>query len=303
MNISLNAHNITDHVIAHADRKLADARLFRIYTGLVRHLHDFAREVRLTEPELQAGRDFLNAAVRTTDVIPDGELHMLTDLLGLSELVELMADEHRGRATERNLEGPLYTPDPPWRGDGEPLGVDDAGDQLVVRGRVLDEHGEPIAGAVVDAWQAASNGLYDIQDPQQPHGNFRGRYVTDIQGLYRIETIVPPGYLVPNQGPSGELLRKLGRHPWRAGHIHFKLSAAAYEPLTTQLFIDRDPHLQSDTTFAVRTGILTLREVARGPDNRAPDNAGKVVYESEFDFVLARCVNAPQSLKRTPATA
>ncbi len=230
----LNPYNITDLVVAHADRKAADPRLFRIYTGLVRHLHDFARELRLTEPELQAGRNFLNAAVRATDAIPAGELHMLTDLLGLSELVELMADESRGRATERNLEGPLYTPNPPWRGDGEPLGVDEAGNKLVIWGRVLDTRGVPITGAVVDAWQAASNGLYDIQDAQQPRGNFRGRYRTDGRGRWCIETVVPPGYLVPDQGPSGELLRKLGRHPWRAGHIHFKLSAAGHEPLTAQ---------------------------------------------------------------------
>lgn len=299
--IPLNPYNITDLVITHADRKAADPRLFRIYTGLVRHLHDFAREVRLTEPELQAGRDFLNAAVRNTDVIPDGELHMLTDLLGLSELVELMADEQRGHATERNLEGPLYVPDPPWRGDAEPLGVDAAGDKLVVWGRVLEESGTPIVGAVVDAWQAASNGLYDIQDPKQPRGNFRGRYVTDAQGRYCIETIVPPGYLVPNQGPSGKLLRKLGRHPWRAGHIHFKLSAAAHEPLTTQLFIDRDPYLQSDTTFAVRNGILRLREMERVGDAGTAGSGEHVVYESEFDFVLARSTSAPRVLK--PAAA
>jgi hydroxyquinol 1,2-dioxygenase len=290
MKTPLNAYNITDQVIRHADRKRADPRLFQIYSAFIRHLHDFAREVRLTEPELQAGRNFLNAAVRNTTVIPDGELHMLTDLSGLSELVELMADEGRGSATERNLEGPLYVADAPWRADGEPLGVDDNGDKLVLWGHVRDDRGAPIAGAVVDAWQAASNSLYDIQDPQQPRGNFRGRYITDAQGRYTIETIVPPGYRVPDEGPSGDLLRRLGRHPWRAGHIHFKLSAPAHQALTTQLFIDRDPHLESDTTFAVRSGLLQLRALGASEPQGA-------AYESRFDFVLARSVGAPEGLK------
>jgi hydroxyquinol 1,2-dioxygenase len=290
MQTPLNAYNVTDRVIRHADRQRADPRLFQVYSAFIRHLHDFAREVRLTETELQAGRDFLNAAVRNTTVIPDGELHMLTDLSGLSELVELMADEGRGPATERNLEGPLYVAEPPWRADGEPLGIDDDGDKLVVSGHVRDERGAPIAGAVVDAWQAASNGLYDIQDPQQPRGNFRGRYITDAQGRYAIETIVPPGYRVPDDGPSGELLRRLGRHPWRAGHIHFKLSAPAHRPLTTQLFVDRDPHLASDTTFAVRSGLLQLQTLGADPSQAS-------AYESRFDFVLARAAGAPEVLK------
>lgn len=295
MTMPLNAYNITDQVVCHADRKRADPRLFQVYASFVRHLHDFAREVRLTEAELQTGRDFFNRVVQTTDVIPAGELHMLTDLLGLSELVELMADEGRGRATERNLEGPLYVRNPQWRASGEPLGVDAAGDTLLLSGHVLDERGIPLAGAVVDAWQAASNGLYDIQDPTQPAGNFRGRYRCDAQGRYAISTIVPPGYRVPDRGPSGALLRQLGRHPWRAGHIHFKVSAPGHRELTTQLFIDRDAHLQSDTTFAVRSGILALQLQNDDPKHR---------YLSGFDFALARRdgESARAAPSRQPAT-
>jgi protocatechuate 3,4-dioxygenase beta subunit len=277
MQALINSYNITDHVIRHADRKKASPRLFEIYSSMVRHLHDFVREVRLSDTELQAGRDFINRLVRATEVIPDGELHMMTDLLGVSELVELIADEGKGVATERNLLGPLYVPNPPWRAKGEPLGMDANGEALLLTGRVLDPHKRPVAHAVVDVWQAASNGLYDIQDPAQPAGNFRGRYRTDTHGAYEIPTVVPPGYLVPNSGPGGELLRRLGRHPWRAAHIHFKLSAAGFEPLTTQLFIDRDPHLASDTTFAVRSAVLQLQPAS----SSAPCTA-------EFDFVLKR---------------
>ncbi len=302
---SLNAHNITDLVVRHADRQVADARLFQVYASAVRHLHDFVREVRLSEPELQAGRDFINAAVRSTQVIPAGELHMLTDLLGVSELVELMADAGRDGLTERNLEGPLYVADPPWRAAGEALGTDHHGDKLLLSGRVLDEFGAPINGAVVDVWQAAANGLYDIQDPSQPRGNFRGRYATDLLGRWHFETVVPPGYRVPDSGPSGELLRKLGRHPWRAAHIHFKLSAPGHETLTTQLFIDRDEHLHSDTTFAVRTGLLVLREQrdAALPPAGSDAQARKPVYESTFDFLLARSDRPARPARRRRSTA
>jgi hydroxyquinol 1,2-dioxygenase len=277
MQALINSHNITDHVIRHADRRKAPPRLFEIYSSAVRHLHDFAREVRLSESELQAGRDFLNQLVRATDVIADGELHMMTDLLGVSELVELMADEGAGRVTERNLLGPLYVPNAPWRSMGEAMGVDPSGEALLLKGRVLSPHKRPVAEAVVDVWQVASNGLYDIQDPAQPAGNFRGRYRTNERGEYNITTVVPPGYRVPDTGPGGALLRRLGRHPWRAAHIHFKVSAPGFESLTTQLFIDRDPHLTSDTTFAVRSTVLQLKPAAESG-----------ISAAEFDFVLKR---------------
>jgi hydroxyquinol 1,2-dioxygenase len=288
MNATLNIHNITELVIRHADRAKTEPRLFQLYASLVRHLHDFVREVRLSESELQRGREFINRVTQPSAQMPAGELHMLTDLLGASELVELLADEGRGEATERNLEGPLYVANPPWRQQGAALGVDASGDPLTVGGCVLDDRGRPIAAAIVDVWQAASNGLYDIQDSAQPAGNFRGRFATDSDGRYSFATVVPPGYRVPDAGPSGEMLRQLGRHPWRAGHIHFKLSAADHEPLTTQLFIDRDPYLGSDTTFAVRSAVLALR-----PRSDAPG------FAAEFDFVL-RSRSAMNGRRKAP---
>jgi hydroxyquinol 1,2-dioxygenase len=217
---------ITEAVINHGDRGKSHPRLYEIYTSLVRHLHDFVREVNLTESELQQGRNFLNQASHHTQEIPTGEIHLLTDLLGISELVELLHDAHR--STESNLEGPLYVPNAPERQMGDRLGIDAEGDALFLSGRVFNLNGQPIANAVIDVWQPNSKGLYDIQDPSQPLGNFRGRFKTNESGKYMFETVVPIGYKVPASGPSGELLRLLGRHPWRAAHIHFKVSAPEY---------------------------------------------------------------------------
>ena len=241
------------------------------------------REVNLTESELQQGRNFINQASHYTQEIPTGEIHLLTDLLGISELVELLHDAHRG--TESNLEGPLYVPNAPERLLGDRLGIDAEGDSLFLSGRVLNLNGQLIANALIDVWQPNSKGLYDIQDTFQPQGNFRGRFKTNASGKYMFETVVPQGYKVPASGPSGELLQLLGRHTWRAAHIHFKVSAPKYTSLTTQIFIAGDPHLDSDTTFAVRSAIVQLRK-HEAPDELKARNQSKPFYTTEFDFVL-----------------
>ncbi len=275
---------ITQAVIDHGDSGATHPRLYEIYTSLVTHLHAFVREVNLTEPELQRGRDFLNRASHHTQEIPDGEIHMLTDLLGISELVELLQDANGG-ATEANLQGPTYVPNPPQRCLGDRLGIDVEGEPLFVSGRVFDVQGQAIANALIDVWQPSSKGLYDIQDPTQPTGNFRGQFRTHEDGKYTFETVVPNGYNVPATGPCGEALRLLGRHTWRAAHIHFKLSAPGYMPLTTQIFIDGDPHLESDTTFAVRSAIVKLQK-HESADALQAKQPSQPFYTTEFDFVL-----------------
>ncbi|WP_414586117.1 dioxygenase [Scytonema sp. PCC 10023] len=286
-NITLDT--ITQAVVNHGDRGKSHPRLYEIYTSLIQHLHDFVREVNLTESELQQGRNFLNQASHHTQEIPTGEIHLLTDLLGISELVELLGDAHRG--TESNLEGPLYVPNAPERQMGDRLGIDPEGDTLFLSGRVLDVNGQPIANALIDVWQPNSKGLYDIQDSSQLQGNFRGRFKTDASGKYMFETVVPLGYNVPASGPSGELLRLLGRHTWRAAHIHFKVSAPEYTSLTTQIFIAGDPHLDSDTTFAVRAAIIQLQK-HEAPDELKAHNQNKPFFSAEFDFVLKPVTNS-----------
>ncbi|MBW4579098.1 MAG: hypothetical protein KME42_05915 [Tildeniella nuda ZEHNDER 1965/U140] len=287
---TITIDTITQAVIDHGDGGKTHPRLYEIYTSLVKHLHAFVREVNLTEPELQQGRDFLNRGSHHTQVIPDGEIQMLTDLLGISMLVELLKDSN-GDVTEANLEGPLYVPNSPQRKLGDRIGIDAEGEPLFLSGRVLDVDGHAIANALIEVWQPNSKGLYDIIDPSQPAGNFRGQLHTDENGNYSFETVVPSGYNIPNDGPCGEVLRLLGRHTWRAAHIHFKLSATGYTPLTTQIFIDSDPLLDSDTTFTVRSTIIKLQKHKSLPELEA-QNQNKPFYSAQFDFVLKPIVTA-----------
>lgn len=275
---TISIDRITEEVINAGDRGAANPRLHQIYASLVRHLHGFVRDVNLTQAELMRGRDFINQASHHTQEIPDGEIHMLLDLLGISELVELIQETNSGIATESNLEGPLYVPNPPKREMGDRLGIDEAGDPLFLSGYIMDIYGQPIANAIVDVWQGNSKGFYDIQDDSQPRGNFRGYFRTDFDGKYAFETVIPLGYQVPASGPCGEALRLLGRHTWRAAHIHVKITAPGFMPLTTQLFIDGDPHLESDTTFTVRTAILKLQK---------QQTDGKSLYTTAFNFILS----------------
>jgi protocatechuate 3,4-dioxygenase beta subunit len=276
----ITLENITQAAIAHGDGGTSHPRLYEIYRHLIQHLHDFVRDVNLTEQELQQGRDFLNHASRHTQEIPNGEIHMLTDLLGISELVVLLHD--RNGATESNLEGPLYVPNSPQRQMGDRLGIDPEGTPLFFSGKITDRAGHPIAQAQLEIWHPNSKGLYDIQDPTQPPGNFRGQFMTGTDGKFACETVVPLGYNVPASGPSGELLRQLGRHTWRAAHIHIKINADGYAPLTTQLYIEGDPHLDSDTTFAVRSAVIPLQKHEASETH--PQN--RLFYTTEFDFIL-----------------
>ena len=180
---TITIDNITQAVIDHGDGGKTHPRLYEIYTSLVKHLHAFVREVNLTEAELQQGCDFLNQASRHTQLFPGGEIHPIADLLGISELVLLLHDIN-GQATESNLEGPLYVPNAPERQLGDRLGIDPEGEPLFLSGRVLDVNGKAIANALIDVWHPNSKGLYDILDPAQPAGNFRGQFHTALVHEY-----------------------------------------------------------------------------------------------------------------------
>lgn len=281
----ISLDNITEAVIQHADKSKADPRLYQIYAAFIRHMHAFAREVKLTERELTLGRQFFTRLGRPHQEMPDGEVHMFSDLIGLSELVELMHDLDRGNATETNLEGPLYVAGAPDRNYGDVLGVDPEGETLFLSGRILSSDGKPVANALIDVWQPNSKGFYDLQDPEQPPMNFRGKYRTDDQGRYLIETVVPLGYNVPSSGPSGDVLRLLGRHTWRPAHIHFKLSADGCVPITTMLYVEGAAFVDSDTTFSVKTALIDCK---KHEDKRELEAAGRTApfYTATYDFVL-----------------
>lgn len=268
---------LTDEVVARLEAT-PDPRLREVMQAAVRHLHAFAKEVRLTDEEWLVGIKFLTATGDMCDDVRQ-EYILLSDTLGFSSLIDLINhSDVETMATEPTILGPFYVPDSPWRENGSSIvEYDDGGEPTILRGRVLDEHGSPIVGAVVDIWHNAATGFYAVQQPGiQPATNLRGRFRTDAEGRYEVHTVKPVPYPIPNDGPVGQLLRDTGRHEWRAAHIHAKVSADGYVPVTTHIFDRESDYLDSDTVFGVKGSLIRDFVV---------DDAGVRICEN--DFVLA----------------
>ena len=261
-------------------------RLKEIITALISHLHAFAGEVRLTHEEWAAGIAFLTDAGHITDEKRQ-EFIMLSDTLGLSMLVDLIDHRPDHGETESTVLGPFYLADAPWRGAGTSIARAQDGDPLHVSGQVRGEDGRSLSGAVIDVWQASAAGLYDVQDASQPENNLRGRIRADADGRYDFWTVRPVAYPIPDDGPAGRMLRALGRHPWRAPHIHFIVSADGYLPVTTHVFDADGEYLDSDTVFGVKPSLV--RTLHRR-DEPAPGALAEVDNHSTlyYDFVLRR---------------
>lgn len=267
---NLTEENLTAAVLGQLTNA-ADPRLGRIMASLIRHLHAFLREVELSEAEWRAAIEFL------TEVGKHEEFVLLSDTLGASSLVVALNHRAAPGVTESSILGPFYREGaplltPPARLDRAP-----GGKPVIVSGRVTRPDGAPIAGALLDVWQTAPNGLYENQDPDQPDYNLRGRLLTDREGRYEFRTALPVSYPIPTGGPVGRMLRALGRHPLRPAHIHFRVSAPGYEPLTTMLFVEGDPYLDSDPVFAVKTSLVVPFERRDAPEP---------LYTARYDFRL-----------------
>lgn len=269
---------LTDEVVGRLEAT-PDPRLREVMQALVRHVHAFAREVRLTDEEWLRGIRFLTATGDITDAVRQ-EFILLSDTLGLSSLVDLINhSDVDSLATEPTILGPFYVPESPWREFGASMvEYDDGGEPAILRGVVRDDGGTPVAGAVIDVWQNAATGFYAVQQPdEQPATNLRGRYVSDAQGRFEIRTVRPVPYPIPDDGPVGRLLQDTGRHPWRAAHIHLKATADGFTPLTTHLFDRASDYLDSDTVFGVKESLI---------EDFVADADGVLVCE--HDVVLTR---------------
>jgi len=268
---------LTEQVLA-AYADTPDPRLRQLLASLIRHLHAFAVENRLTRQEWLAGVEFLTATGQKCDDERQ-EFILLSDVLGFSSLVDLI--NASDGATESTVLGPFYVPGAPVRAMGEPIGRPEDGSPALVRGQVTNPVGVPLDGATLDVWQSSGNGLYDTQDPQQPPFNLRGVFVTGPDGAYQFRAIRPVSYPIPTDGPVGGLLRGAGRHNWRAAHIHAIVSAPGHRPVTTHIFDAENPYLDSDTVFGVKDSLVRQFRPAGLGD--PPD----VSYIAEMNFVLA----------------
>jgi catechol 1,2-dioxygenase len=233
-----------------------DERTGELVAAAVRHLHALVLETGLTHEEWRAGIAFLTAVGQTCTETRQ-EFILLSDTLGVSSLVEMTSAGTSADATENTVLGPFYVPGSPERAPGESIvETDDPGPRALVTGIVRGVGGAPLAGAVLDVWQNASNELYAVQDPGQPPTNLRGTLVTDEQGRFAFRTIRPVPYPIPADGPVGQLLAVTGRHPWRPAHIHFMVTAPGYAPLITHVFDAASAYLDSDAVFGVRDSLV-----------------------------------------------
>lgn len=275
-------------VVVQRYQNTPDPRLREILQSLVRHLHAFVRDVRLTEEEWMGGIQFLTAVGQICDDKRQ-EMILLSDNLGVSMLVNMVSAGVAPAATESTVVGPFYVPGTPAREWGQSIQQLPSDEMpLFVRGRVMDLSGAPVPGAQIEVWQTNSNGMYDIQDPEQPVNNLRGWYRTNDDGEFLVRTVRPVRYPIPTDGPIGELLRATDRHPWRPAHLHARVTAAGCKPLITHIFDAEDPYLESDVVFAVKQSLVCRFEsVPAGAREREYGYAGPCL-ELGYDFVLER---------------
>jgi hydroxyquinol 1,2-dioxygenase len=265
---------LTDAVVARLAR-CEDPRFRQVMTALIRHVHAFVREVELSEAEWMAAIQFLTATGQTS-VGDRQEFILLSDVLGVSMLVDAINHRKPSGATESTVLGPFYAEGAPALPMGADIAHGGPGEPTEVRGRVLTPDGRPIEGALLDVWQTAANALYSTQDPKQDRFNCRGRFRTDASGAFFFRTVKPVSYPVPTDGPVGQILNAMGRHPMRPAHIHFIVSAPGYETVATHLFVKGDRYLDSDVVFAVKNSLIVDFKPKPGTN----------LLEATFDFGL-----------------
>ncbi|WJR80528.1 intradiol ring-cleavage dioxygenase [Bradyrhizobium sp. NP1] len=242
---------------------------------LVKSLHDFVRRTDLTFDEWGYAIDFLTrVGQKCTDTRQ--EFILLSDVLGVSMLVDAVNHRERGGATETTVLGPFYVGEHKETAHGTDISSELEGERMFVQSRVTDLKGKPLAGVAVDVWHADGDGYYDSQKPSyETHGpSSRARFVTDADGRFFFRTILPCSYPIPTDGPVGEMIIQTRRHPMRPAHVHFLVNAPGYEPLITHVFIDGDKYLDSDVVFGVKDELVADVEPRRDatmPDGKPAD--------------------------------
>jgi protocatechuate 3,4-dioxygenase beta subunit len=278
--------NITE-VVLRAYGGTEDKRLREILGVLIQRLHDFVREVRLTPQEWEGAMNFL---LRAAEISSEqrNEFILLSDLLGVSALVDLQDGRQDPKASITTVLGPFYVPGTPEMPAGADLIRDNEGERVLVRGQVRNTRGQPVAGATIEVWQNSANGLYKVQDPEAPEHNLRGTLHTDGDGRYCFSTIKPIAYEVPGDAAGGQLIRAAGRHCWRPAHIHMMITAKGHKRHISQIFDEADPYIDEDSVFGVRAPLAvpfdrepSEEDLAAFPHIKRPFNV------VEMDFVIA----------------
>ena len=262
-----------------------DPRTAEVMAALVRHLHAFAREVRLSETAWMAAMRWLTETGQISDEKRE-EFILASDVLGLSMLVVQMNHAFDAKATPATVLGPFHIEGSPEKEFGGDMSDGLPGTPLYITGSVRGLDGAPVAGAVLDVWQADEDGAYESQIPDIDEARLRAKYATRPDGSYCLRTIAPKGYSIPMDGPVGELLRGTDISHFRPAHVHFLINAAGYEPLITHLFQEGAQYLDSDVVFGTKQElVVTFEPRDPGP---TPDGGQSVEpwLEARYDFVL-----------------
>jgi hydroxyquinol 1,2-dioxygenase len=275
--------NLTQAVLGRI-RPDADPRMAEIMAALIRHAHDFVREVRLTPEEWGQGVAFLTELGQWCDDKRQ-EVILLSDVLGVTMLVDAIAHAADGNVTETTVLGPFHRENPPVLPDGADIAPGMAGERLEVAVRIANAEGNPLPDAQVDVWHASPEGHYDSQIGDGEAHSMRARLRSGADGMVRFTTIAPASYPVPHDGPAGRMLEAMGRGPMRPAHVHFWIRREGYRDLITHVFAAGDRYLEEDAVFGVKASLVADFEAAR----RRGETSG---LRLEYEFRLPRAAAA-----------
>ncbi len=288
--INLNEHTITQEALRRIEHT-PDPRLKEIMAGLINHLHSFAREVRLTEREWLDGIQFLTKTGQFSDSVRQ-EMILLSDTLGLSQLVVAQNHSRPPKVTEQTVFGPFHVEGvSKLSTHGADIAAGACGDPLWVTANVVDAYGYAVVDAVVDVWQADGGGFYDLQDEgwRIDESRLRAVFTTDAEGSFSFRSVTPTSYPIPMDGPVGQMMNATNRHPMRPAHIHFMIRKEGFDPLVTHVFAEGDKYLDSDAVFGVRSSCIgTYVPHAAGTLTPSGTPAERSFYTLDYTFVLHR---------------
>ncbi|MDA9789777.1 intradiol ring-cleavage dioxygenase [Amylibacter sp.] len=279
--------NSADVVIGQNANAKSD-RIREVMASITHHLHDIVKEVEPTQEEWMTAIQYLTATGHKCDDWRQ-EFILLSDVLGVSMLVDAVNSRRPDGASENTVLGPFHIGGTPEYAMGTNICLDAKGEDMVVSGRILNTDGNPLSNVKIDVWQANDEGFYDVQQKGiQPDFNLRGVFRTSDDGTYWFKAVRPKHYSIPTDGPVGKLLEELGRHAWRPAHLHFIVSKEGYDEVTTHIFDPDDIYINSDAVFGVKDSLIA--EFVKVDD---PEHVAKLGFEGfhywsvEYDFILA----------------
>ncbi len=247
-----------------------DPRAKFLLQELVKSLHDYVRKTDLTMEEWEFAIDFLTrTGQKCTDIRQ--EFILLSDVMGVSMLVDAVNHRDREGATETTVLGPFYVGEHKVTPHGTDISANLPGERMFVQSRVTDKSGKPLANVPVDVWHADDDGFYDSQKPtyQTQGPSSRARFITDADGRFFFRTILPCSYPIPVDGPVGEMIHATKRPALRPAHVHFLVAAPGHQPLVTHVFIGGDPNIDCDVVFGVKDELIA--NIEKRTDPKMPD--------------------------------